>query len=147
MNTPIEEEDDGSEASSASHDPCRREVLGCDFVGLRNPEMCKRRPVVIVSAAPARPRLAIVVPLSTSAPDPVRPWHYKLSAASQWDRRERWAKCDMIYAVSFDRFFLWKLGRDRATGKRLYLIEHRISEADFGHIQAAILKALNINAL
>lgn len=119
------------------HYPKAREVLGCDFRGLTEPEMCKRRPVVVLSSSNARPGLAIVVPLSITAPIPPRPWHHHLSQASQWDRRERWAKCDMLYALSLRRLFPWRVGR--AT-----LRNFRIAEADFAAIQGAVLEALNI---
>ena len=44
------------------HYPKAREVLDCDFRGLENPEMCKRRPVVILSYSSARPGLDISGP-------------------------------------------------------------------------------------
>lgn len=131
-------------ACRAAHYPKKREVLGCDFNGMRSPpEMGKQRPVIILSCSPARPRLALVVPLSTTAPKSVYPWHHKISSQSSWDRLERWAKCDMIYAVSFDRLFLLRYGR-KPDGRRRYLVNYRVTVEDFLAIQAGVLKALNI---
>ena len=125
------------------HYPKAREVLGCDFRGLIEPEMCKRRPVVILSYSRVRPGLAIVVPLSTTAPMPPRRWHHRLSQASQWDRDPRWAKCDMVYALSLRRLFAWRAGRD-ASGAPIILRNFRIAKDDFAAIQDAVLAALNI---
>jgi len=125
------------------HYPKAREVLGCDFRGLIKPEMYKRRPVVILSYSRARPGLAVVVPLSTTNPRPPRPWHHLLSQASQWDRQLRWAKCDMIYALSLKRLFSWRIGRD-ASGAQLLLQDFRIAEDDFTAVQDGVLAALKI---
>lgn len=126
------------------HYPKAREVLECDFSGFRVPEMVKSRPVVIVSCSTARPGLVIVVPLSTTPPETEQPWHHMLSRASQWDKKARWVKCDMLYAVSCRRLSAWKLGGRTPDGKRKYLRNFFVSERDFAAIQAAILKALNI---
>ena len=104
--------------------------------------MCKERPVVIVSISPARPDLAIVVPLSTTPPCPPHPWHRKLSDESNWSNQDTWAKCDMIYAMRISRFGLWGLGRD-ADGKRIYLKNHRITEDDFLSIKAGMRAAIS----
>lgn len=125
------------------HYPRKREVLGCSFEGFSRPEICKRRPVIVLSCSRARPGLAIVVPLSTTPPRPLQAWHYPMTRASSWDRRERWAKCDMVYAVSLKRFFPWRLGKG-TDGKRNYLFGFRVSESDFTAIQRAVLSALDI---
>jgi uncharacterized protein YifN (PemK superfamily) len=137
------EHDDDEEAGPATtHYPKKREVLGCDFSGMwAPPEMGKRRPIVILSASPARPKLALVIPLSTTPPNPVQPWHHKMSRG--WDKADRWAKCDMIYAVSLDRLFLLRHGW-KPDGKRRYLTNYRVTDEDFAAIQAGVLKALNI---
>lgn len=125
------------------HYPKAREVLGCDFRGLIKPEMSKRSPVIILSYSQARPGLAAVVPLSTTEPKPQQSWHYLLSQASQWDRRQRWVKADMIYTVSLSRLFRWRIGTDN-IGSQIYLRNFRVSENDFCAIQDAVLSALKI---
>ena len=126
-----------------AHYPKSREVLGCDFRGLISPEMNKRRPVIVLSYSHARPGLAIVVPLSTTAPNPIQKWHHLLSEDAQWDRRQRWVKGDLIYAVSLDRLFRWRTGSIRG-GNRQLLQNFRISATEFTHIQDAVLAALKI---
>lgn len=89
-------------------------VLYCDFTGYIAPEMVKSRPVVIISPAHiARQNLVTVVPLSTTAPDPVQKYHYKLTGNPIPGNAsiEVWAKCDMVATVSFERLDRVKLGR------------------------------------
>ena len=52
-------------------------ILMCDFnAGFREPEMVKRRPVVVISPKiRARPGLCTVVALSTTVPAPVMDYH------------------------------------------------------------------------
>jgi len=89
--------------------PARGEILICDFnTGFRQPEMVKRRPTIVVSHKSSHGRrLCTVVPLSTTAPAPVKHWHYALSHVQipGWDPQGKtmWAKCDMLATVSFDR--------------------------------------------
>jgi uncharacterized protein YifN (PemK superfamily) len=131
----------------AIHIPKAREVLKCEFdqrTSYSPPEICKSRPVVVVSCSPARPHLAIVIPLSTTPPNPHENWHHKLSRASMWDRQHRWAKCDLIQPVSYDRLEAWKLGGRTPDGKRRYLRNFFISDDDFKAIHACIFEALNI---
>lgn len=129
------------------HVPKVREILQCEFDHQTNyspPEICKTRPVVVISCSPARPHLAIVVPLSTTPPQPLQGWHHKLSRESQWDKKHRWAKCDLIQPVSYDRLSAWRLGGRTPDGKRRYLKNFRVSDDDFHAIQACILLALNL---
>ena len=128
------------------HYPRSREVLRCDFKGLNKPEMIKRRPVIVLSYSPARPHLAIVVPLSTTPPNPPQPWHHQLTRASQWDHRERWVKGDMIYTMSLDRLDWWQVGRD-SDGREIFLKNHQIDESDFSATKKAVLSALNITEI
>lgn len=88
--------------------PTRGEILICDFdTGFRQPEMVKRRPAVVVSHKSSHGRrLCTVVPLSTTAPVPVKTWHYALPHVQipGWvAKATMWAKCDMLATVSFDR--------------------------------------------
>jgi mRNA interferase MazF len=55
-------------------------ILVCDFSGLKEPEMVKRRPVIVVSPKiTARPGLCTVVALSTVQPAKIMPYHVQLS--------------------------------------------------------------------
>jgi mRNA interferase MazF len=130
---------------AAIHSLKKGEVVGCYFDGFEEPEMIKDRPVMILSVSPARPGLAIIVPLSTTPPSRIELWHHKLSTASLWDKRPRWAKCDMVYSLSAKRFFLWRTGRDPRTRQRSYLRSFFISEEDFRAIQLGVMHALNLH--
>lgn len=70
--------------------------------------MVKRRPAIVVSHKSSHGRrLCTVVPLSTTAPVPVRNWHHALPHVHipGWDPKgaTMWAKCDMLATVGFDR--------------------------------------------
>ncbi len=90
------------------------QVFYCDFKGYIVPEIVKARPVVVVSPSHLqRPGLVTVVPLSTTPPDPVRPYHYKLKGnpVPGSDAPETWAKCDLFASVSLERLDRVKVGR------------------------------------
>lgn len=131
----------------ALHIPKEREVLVCDFgegSAYAPPEIYKNRPVVILCVSPARPRLAIVVPLSTSAPDPQRDWHHLVSRKSSWDRTPRWAKCDLVQPVSYDRLSAYRLKGRTPEGKRRYLHNFFVVEEDFEAIRAGVVAAMKL---
>lgn len=123
-------------------------VLICDFAtGFKPPEMIKKRPVVVVSKS--HQQLVTVVPLSTTAPDPVEKWHHELLDASlppPLRGKRHWAKCDVIASVAF-----WRLDRVRGprhptTGKRTYM-SYEVSDEDREAIQKAILSVLGLSHL
>jgi uncharacterized protein YifN (PemK superfamily) len=112
--------------------------------------MVKRRPcVVIAPRLRNRSGLCAVVPLSTSAPDPVEPYHHELALGAMlpkpWATPRAWAKCDMLAAVSFQRLTPVGVGR-RADGRRLYLYPH-VEPQDLKRIRAAVLHGLALGAL
>ena len=84
-------------------------VLLCDYAtGFKVPEMVKIRPVIIVSPRfRERPGLSTVVPLSTTPPIPVMPYHCEVSptpvAPPPYDTGTVWAKADMVATISQDR--------------------------------------------
>lgn len=81
------------------------DVLNCNFNGFIEPEIVKPRPVVVVSGRERHAgRLCTVVPLSTTAPHPIKSWHCEIAAVIPgWSSDTHWIKGDMIYTVSFDR--------------------------------------------
>lgn len=99
--------------------PKQSHVLRCDFKGFIAPEMVKVRPVVVISpSARHGSKLCTVVPISTTPPNPVSPWHIKLSQNPnplETENVEVWAKCDMLYTVSFAR--LDKFHRKTRNGR------------------------------
>lgn len=123
-------------------------ILICKFDGLNEPEMTKRRPVVVVSPkSKDRWGLCTVVPLSTTAPRPVKECHYKLTTApplpepynSDW----HWVKGDMLYTMSFERLSMPLIGKDD-SGKRLY-DDRVVSEEDLKAIRACVLSGLGFS--
>ncbi len=92
--------------------------------GFLPPEMIKPRLSVVISPPiKARGKLLTVVPLSTTAPKPVMPYHFQVhipfDLPQRWGKVPRWAKCDMVNAVSFARTSLLNLGKNQ-SGQRLY---------------------------
>lgn len=126
-------------------------VLMCDFTtGFREPEMVKKRPVVVVSAkfqqTSHQNSLCTVVPISTVVPRTVDRWHHRLAEASvppplRKAGEESWAKCDMVVSVAFNR--LDKIRTGRVDGKRQFA-EHSVTPEDLRGIQACLLYVLNM---
>ena len=125
------------------------DVLVCAFPEcLYEPEITKIRPVVVVTRQhKGRPKLCTVVPLSTTAPDPILDYHVRvneqglpLSLRSQ----ETWAKCDMLYTLCIDRLDRVRAGRDRATGQRIYETG-RLSIEEIAKVRRAVSFALGLN--
>jgi len=124
-------------------------ILICDFAGLQEPEMTKRRPVVVISPKiKDRWGLCSEVPLSTTPPRQVKEYHHQLQTVpplpqpynSEW----HWVKADMIYTLSFNRLSMPSDGKD-ANGKRTY-DDRVISAEDLLAIQQCVLKGLGIKA-
>jgi mRNA interferase MazF len=105
-------------------------VLICDFnTGFREPEMVKARPVIVVSPNHAHySELYTVVPMSTTPPRIVRPYHYKFASNPvPYETDEVWAKCDMVVTVARHRL-------DRIKVKR--------GKYEIGHLSAEELEAI-----
>jgi uncharacterized protein YifN (PemK superfamily) len=93
--------------------------------------------------------LATVVPLSTTPPEVIRPWHHKLDARSLPERlceEETWAKCDLLNTVAFRRLDRVCRGKNRCTGQRIY-VTHSVTPEDFMAIRKAILHVLGLQRL
>lgn len=121
----------------------------CDFsTGFKPPEMVKYRPVVVISSRRDK-KLCTVIPLSTTAPNPIENYHFLITPDSLPDKlsdKTTWAKCDMIVTVSVDRLDRVKDGKDHRTGKRLYSSKH-VTPEDFKAIQICVLNALGFHLL
>ncbi|TCP10894.1 uncharacterized protein YifN (PemK superfamily) [Crenobacter luteus] len=119
--------------------PKRGHVLLCDFSrGFVAPEMLKRRPVVVISPSATHGRkLCTVIPLSTTAPDPVMPWHYPLQRNPnplETQPVQVWAKCDMLYTVAFER--LDKFHRKTRNGREY--LSPSMSAEDFAGVLTGV---------
>jgi mRNA interferase MazF len=122
---------------SIQYHPQLGEALWCEYDGLA-PEMIKRRlAVVLTPKACHRSRIATVVPVSTTPPDVIRPWHVCLSRdpLPQGGAADVWVKCDMVNVVSFARLSNYHY---RWNGRREYRKLH-VSIDDLRRIREGVL--------
>jgi mRNA interferase MazF len=130
------------------------QILMCDFTtGFVEPEMVKRRPVLVISSAlSGRDSLATIIALSTTPPPIVMPYHLQLPKASlpqigKFQEKVTWLKGDMIYTVGFHRLDLIQLGtRNPITNKRMYY-NNRLSREQMKQVYQCVLHGLNLGQL
>ncbi len=127
--------------------PQQGAILICDFDGMKTPEIIKRRPVIVISPRfRNRGKLCTIVPLSTTAPRTIEKYHYQIelcpSLPKPYDEPLKWAKCDMIYTVSFERLFKPFIGKDD-KGNRIY-DERIIDKAELEKIQECVKHGLGL---
>jgi len=93
--------------------------------------------------------LCTVVPLSTTPPRPVCPFHYRLETdptlPSPYDSPYHWVKGDMVYTLSFRRLSLMHRGKD-ANGVRIY-DDRVVSAADLECILRAMAHGIGLGHL
>ncbi|MBU2604561.1 MAG: type II toxin-antitoxin system PemK/MazF family toxin [Alphaproteobacteria bacterium] len=115
--------------------PRAGQVLVCDFKGFVPPEMCKIRPVVIVSPKlPHRSEIVAVVPISTTPPTHGLPFCYKLSKnyhPQEPDDLPCWVKADMLLNIGINRLSGFKVGRRKyalpaLTPEDLQAVRHAV---------------------
>lgn len=106
--------------------PAVGQILICDFPkDLEKPEMVKRRPVVCISPKDRnRFGYTTVVPLSTTEPMVKRPYSVEINLCTPispaYQDLKCWAKCNMLYTLSYKRLSLPLLCKDGEDGKREY---------------------------
>jgi uncharacterized protein YifN (PemK superfamily) len=118
-------------------------IVICDFsTGFRPPEMVKLRPVVIISPRRRRALTVTVVPLSSSMPEIVEPWHYPIAPGVYPPARgSLWAKADMVTTVALDR--LDRVMTRDSNRRRVYGI-FQLSSHDVAGLHLAVKVALDI---
>ncbi|HMF76383.1 MAG TPA: type II toxin-antitoxin system PemK/MazF family toxin [Bryobacteraceae bacterium] len=124
--------------------PKRGTVLMCDFTtGFKQPEMIKRRHVVVISPRYRRHTgLCLVVPFSSVAPFEIEPHHHEILAGKYpfFDPvKSVWAKADMLTCVSFQRL-------DRVLQYGRYA-SPMLQPDDLEAIQIAVAEALQLDKL
>ena len=116
-------------------------LLMCDFgAGFKPPEMTKRRPVVVLAKPSDSTRLCVVVPLSTVAPATPKPFRHQMdpkSVPASLGAQPSWAKCDMLYTVSWER-----LDRVRVSKRKFGSVD--VCAEDLDAIRLGVKKALNL---
>ncbi|MEX0349836.1 MAG: type II toxin-antitoxin system PemK/MazF family toxin [Paracoccaceae bacterium] len=133
---------------SITYHPKRGTIVRANFdKGFVRPEMVKSRLCVVISPPiKARQGLCTVVPLSTTTPDPVMPYHYELIIPFQlpqgWGHKPRWVKGDMVCAVGWHRLDLLSLGKDLA-GKRQYQM-NTLSQVHLEKISNCVLRSIGL---
>lgn len=121
----------------------------CDFHGLKQPEMVKNRPVLVVGTKPDGHRLVTVVALSTATPDKQQKYHMQLSdnhlpRNKFFSQGTTWVKGDMIYTLSFERFNYVSLGSD--NGKRIYY-KNRLGRETMKKVYSCVLHGMHLGDL
>lgn len=116
----------------------------------KEPEMVKPRPCVVISREmKGRPDLLTVVPLSTTPPRPVMPWHAEialdLELPERWSSGSCWVKGDMIYAIGFHRADLFRLGK-ATNGRRTYQTA-ALSAEKMRKVQRCVLEGIGLSHL
>jgi mRNA interferase MazF len=123
-------------------------ILMCDFsAGFREPEMVKRRPVVVISPRiRARPGLCTVVALSTTAPNMIMDYHCQVDfqppLPSWMQSNGVWVKGDMVASVAFRRLDFINFGKG-ADGKRSYYYA-ALSRENLKRIRACVFAGLGL---
>lgn len=127
--------------------PHKGQIVLCDYnTGFKPPEMVKRRPVVVISPRfSERRNLCTIVPLSTTPPEKIMPYHCQIELPNPPPKvlsKVCWVKADMIAAVGLERLDFITTGKD-GGGKRLYYKES-LSTGQISLVEAAILASLGI---
>ena len=130
--------------------PQQGTIVICDFKGLSEPEMTKRRPAILLTPPmKGRHDLCAVVPLSGTAPNRVKPYHFKIHTnpplPEPYTNTTHWVKGDMVYTMGLNRMFLPLLEKE-GDGTRKYDIRV-IDEDDLIKIKACVLHGLGMGEL
>jgi uncharacterized protein YifN (PemK superfamily) len=130
--------------------PAPGTILLCDYEGHIPPEMDKRRPVVVVSPpSQGRHKLATIVALSTTAPNPVMPFHCQITVnptlPPPFNSPVTWVKGDMLFTASYDRLDRFKMGKN-PNGTRIYKA-FTAPQGSMPDIHKAVINGLGLGRL
>lgn len=132
--------------------PKAGQIIWCDFTkGFIEPEMVKKRPVIVVATRPTGHRLATVACLSTVEPFPIDKHHIKIDKAHLPNipffrsNGTTWLKGDMVYAVSFDRLDMIHCGKGQ-DGRRIYF-QDRLGRETMKNVYSCLLHGLGLHTL
>ncbi|PYE83901.1 type II toxin-antitoxin system PemK/MazF family toxin [Pseudoroseicyclus aestuarii] len=122
--------------------PRAGQVFVGDFTDLDVPEITKVRPVIVISPKlPNRSELAAIVPISTTPPQRMLPFVYRLSRNyAPWTGpdTETWAKCDLVMNVALRRLSAFKVGRRKYEYPTL-------TPEDLAGVRRAVLAGLGLD--
>lgn len=124
--------------------PRMGQVFVADFSDLREPEMTKIRPVIVISPRlPNRSELVAVVPISLTPPRGEPKFVYRLSRnyhPGEPDDLPSWAKADMVTNIALRRLNGFKVGRRKWEYPNL-------SRDDLDGVRRAVLIGLGLDRL
>ena len=126
-------------------------VFVCNYqTGFQEPEIVKTRLcVVITPRLRKRDGLCTVVPLSTTDPASVEDYHVRLAFDLElprpWDGPAKWAKCDMLATVGYQRLSPIGIGR-APDGRRRYIYPHLTAD-DLKRVRCGVLCASTLREL
>ncbi|HET7815522.1 MAG TPA: type II toxin-antitoxin system PemK/MazF family toxin [Candidatus Baltobacteraceae bacterium] len=133
------------------------DVYMCDFSGYIVPEMVKKRRVIVISPRNAGTApLAVVVPVSSTRPDPPSNVHVRLPGENIYrcfyGKQEVWAKADMIAHVRFDRLDRVRVPQLDEHGAPIersarYIPTVRLSAEHLQEVRVAVLHAIGLGGL
>ncbi|MBF8177686.1 type II toxin-antitoxin system PemK/MazF family toxin [Herminiimonas contaminans] len=129
--------------------PQQGTIVICDFSGLNEPEMTKRRLAIVLSPfIRIRPQLCCVVPLSTTAPNLKKDYHCTLimdpPLPEPYNSPLQWVKGDMVYTMALSRLFLPTPGK--TNGKRDYDVRV-LSQDELMRVQKCVLVGMGLSRL
>ncbi len=131
-----------------SYHPNAGEIFICKYPkDFKAPEMVKTRPVVVISPNfKNRGQLVTVVPLSTTEPRSIMPYHCRIllniPLPEPWDKNPFWAICDHAMTVGFERLSLINLGKDQ-YGKRKYY-RFKLDSSVLRDIRIAVARGIGL---
>lgn len=122
--------------------PRAGQIYVCDFTGFQEPEMVKKRPVIVISPRlPYRSGIVAVVPISLTEPKHTLPFCYRLSKnyhPEESDDLPCWAKADMVMNVGLYRLSPFKIGRRKYAYPTL-------TPEDLAAVRHAVLSGLGLD--
>ena len=133
-----------------TYHPDAGEIFICRYPkDLREPEMVKTRPVVVISPSfKHRGKLATIVPLSTTEPRNIMQYHVKITLKNPlpepWNINPFWAICDHSMTVGFDRLDLIKLEKDQ-YGKRKYY-KAKLDKSVLHAIRIGVIRGIGLDS-
>lgn len=119
-------------------------VVLCDFHGMIEPEMIKRREVVVIAIHKRNSKLVTVVPLSATEPERPEAYHHKLTKDPRPNgdpTKTIWAKCDMVYTLCLDRMDMHYTS-SRRGGRQSVRVQ--LPPDDLAAIRRCVAVALNL---
>lgn len=93
-------------------------VAYCDYRGFIEPEMVKKRPIIVISKHNHNAKLLLVVPISSVEPRNKFEYHIEMDprfCQLHLSGMRSWVKCDMLNVISLGRLDLM---RDKQSGQQ-----------------------------